>query len=96
MELDLVPLYSRIIVKRKEMKKTAGGLYIPETSREMQATEGEVIAVGSECTEIQSGDTVFFGKYSGAEMEREGTKFILMNEEDVLCKVRSKSGPVAA
>lgn len=87
--MDLVPCFERIIVKRKEMEKTSGGLYIPQSSKEMQATEGEVIAVGPQCTTIKVGDTVFFGKYSGAEMEREGFKFVLMNEEDVLCTVRT-------
>lgn len=86
--MDLVPLFTRILVKRKEMTKTAGGLYIPETTREMQATEGEVIAVGSDCKTVLEGDIVLFGKYSGAEFERDGFKFMLMNEEDVLCRVK--------
>ncbi len=90
--MDLEPLFSRIIVKRKEMEDTTkGGIIIPKTSREMQATEGEVVAVGSEVDTIKEGDSVFYGKYSGAEIEREGTRYIVMNEEDVIAKVKKDS-----
>ena len=83
---EFEPLYSRILVKRKTMDKTAGGLYIPETTQEMRATEGEVIAVGSECTEIKVGDWVLYGRHAYKETELEGEKFDLLNEEDVLCR----------
>lgn len=90
MELDLVPLVRRIIVKRKVVRQI-GSIIIPGNSREMQATEGEVIAVGVEADLVKVGDTVFFGRYSGAEIERDGEKFVLMNDEDVLCFVKPKT-----
>jgi len=80
------PLYSRILVKRKEMNKTAGGLYIPENSKEMRATEGEVVLVGSECTAIKAGDWVLYGRHSYVEKEIDGEMYDMMNEEDVLCR----------
>ena len=86
--MDLVPLFSRIIVKRIENEVTAGGIIIPKGSKEMQATEGEVIAVGAEVDTIVEGDVVFFGKYSGAEIERDRQRYIIMNEEDVIAKVK--------
>ena len=84
--MDLTPLFSRLIVKTKELEKV-GSIYIPTDSKQMKATEGDVIAVGSECDTVKVGDVVFYGKYSGAEIERDGKKFVLMNEEDVLCFV---------
>lgn len=90
MDLDLVPLFSRIIVKRKEVKQV-GLILIPGNSREMQATEGEVLAVGTEVDIVKVGDIVFFGRYSGAEIERNGEKYVLMNEEDVLSFVKPKA-----
>ena len=84
--MDLTPLFSRLIVKPKELEKV-GSIYIPTDSKQMKATEGDVIAVGSECDTVKVGDVVFYGKYSGAEIERDGKKFVLMNEEDVLCFV---------
>lgn len=84
------PLYSRILVKRKQMEKTAGGLYIPENSREMRATEGEVVMVGSECTGVRVGDWVLYGKHAYHEKEIGGELFDMMNEEDVLCRRKEK------
>jgi len=84
--MDLKPLFSRIIVKRKEVEKV-GSIIIPVNSQQMKATEGEVVAIGSEVDTVKVGEVVFFGKYSGAELERNGEKYVLMNEEDVLCLV---------
>jgi|WetSurMetagenome_2_1015567.scaffolds.fasta_scaffold135828_2 chaperonin GroES len=88
--MDLVPLFSRIIVRRKVQEMTRGGLIVPKAALEgtMKATEGEVISVGSEVTDVVAGDSVFFGKYSGAEIERDGEKYVVMNEEDVIAKVK--------
>jgi len=85
-KLDLQPVLSRIIVKRKEVEKV-GSIIVPESVQSMKATEGIVIAVGPETEFIKEGDTVFFGKYSGAEIERNGEKYITMNEEDVIAVV---------
>lgn len=87
--MDLTPLFSRLIVKPIDMEKV-GSIFIPIDSKQMKATEGEVIAMGSECDTVKVGDTVFYGKYSGAEIERDGNKYVLMNEEDVLCFVNKK------
>ncbi len=80
------PLYRRILVKREQMKQTAGGIYIPENTREMRATEGEVVLVGSECTELLPGDWVCYGKHAYHEKELDGVMYDMMNEEDVLCR----------
>lgn len=85
--MDLQPLFSRIIIKRKDMSKTTGGIYIPENTQGMKATEGEVVAVGSEVTDIKVGDVVFWGKYQGATIERERQEYVMMNEEDVIAKI---------
>ena len=80
------PLYSRILVKRKREEKTAGGLYIPQNTKEMRATEGEVVMSGKECTEIKVGDWVLYGKHSYLEKEIDGEIYDMMNEDDVLCR----------
>lgn len=85
--MDLIPLFSRIVVRRKEMTKV-GNIIIPETTKQMQATEGVVIAIGDEVETIKKGDNIFFGRYSGCEVERKGEKFLIMNEEDVIAKIR--------
>jgi len=85
--MDLMPLFSRIIVKRKDMSRTAGGIYIPESAEGMKATEGEVLAVGGEVSDIKVGDMVLWGRYQGATVTRSGEDYVMMNEEDVLAKV---------
>lgn len=87
--MDLTPLFSRLIVRPKDIEKV-GSIFIPTDSKQMKATEGEVIAVGSECDTVKVGDIVFYGKYSGAEIERNGGKYVLTNEEDILCFVNKE------
>lgn len=89
--IDLEPLGTRIIVKRKEVGKV-GMILIPESSREMEATEGDVIGVGEDCCKVKMGDVVFFGRYAGANIERNGSKCILMDEDDVLARVKPAGG----
>lgn len=81
--LDIEPLFSRIIAMRKEVEKV-GSIFVPETATSMKATEGIVMAIGNEVDSVKVGDKIFWGRYSGAEIERNGIKYIIMNNEDVL------------
>src|SRR6185437_2195296 len=70
------PLHDRVVVKRIDAEeKTAGGIIIPDTAKE-KPSQGEVIAVGPGGRDesgklipidIQVGDRVLFGKWSGTE-----------------------------
>lgn len=87
------PLYERLIVSRKVAEeKTSGGLYLPEDSKE-KPSEGEVIAIGKGMLgvdgkfipmEVQVGDKVLFGKYTGTEIEVDGEEYLIMSEQEVL------------
>jgi chaperonin GroES len=88
-KLDLQPIFSRIIIKRKEIDKI-GSIIVPVSAESMKATEGTVLAVGDEVDIVSEGDTVFFGKYTGAEIERGGQKYIVCNEEDIIAIVHKK------
>jgi len=91
--MKLRPLQDRILVQRvKEEEKTKGGIIIPDTAKE-KPVEGRVIAVGigklSEkgnriALDIQKGDRILFGKYSGNEIKIEGEEYLIMREDDVL------------
>lgn len=84
------PLYDRLYVKRQQAEeKTAGGLYIPEGSKEKGQT-GVVVSVGSGKfddtgkqmpLQVKIGDTVFFGKYSGTDVDEQ---HVILKEEEVL------------
>ncbi len=87
------PLHDRVVVRRIEAdERTKSGIIIPDTAKEKPA-EGEVIAVGSGGRDeagklipidIQVGDHILFGKWSGTEVKIDGEDLIIMKESDVL------------
>ena len=102
--MKIRPLYDRIVVKRVEgeAEKTHGGLYIPDTAKE-KPQEGEVFAVGKGKRledgkvvplDVQPGDRILFGKYSGSEIKLDGEEYLIMREDEVLGILDAK--PVAA
>jgi chaperonin GroES len=101
--MKIRPLYDRIVVKRIEDKEQMqGGLYIPDTAKE-KPQEGEVVAVGKGkrledgkvvALDVQVGDRILFGKYSGSDIKLDGEEYLIMREDEVLGILDSK--PVAA
>jgi chaperonin GroES len=87
------PLHDRIIVQRlDEGEQKIGGIIIPDTAKE-KPQQGKVIAVGKGKIEkdgkvipldVQEGDTILFGKYSGQEIKIDGEEYLIMREEEVL------------
>ncbi len=87
------PLHDRILIKRIEEKETIkGGIIIPDSAKE-KPQEGEVIAVGKgKKTEdgkvipldVQAGDRILFGKYSGTEIKIDDQEYLIVREEEVL------------
>src|SRR4029079_16313029 len=91
--MQIRPLYDRIVVKRIEQKETMqGGLYIPDSAKE-KPQEGEVVAVGKGKRlqdgkviplDVQPGDRILFGKYSGSDIKLDGQEYWIMREDEVL------------
>lgn len=67
--------------------KTASGIIIPDSAKEKPLT-GKVVLVGAdkkdEPMEIKVGDTVFYGKYAGTELNIDGADYLLLSQTDVL------------
>ena len=92
-KLNVTPLHDRVIVRpAKAEEKTAGGIIIPDTAKE-KPSQGEVIAVGPGGRDeagklipidIQVGDRVLFGKWSGTEVKIDGQDLLIMKESDVM------------
>ncbi len=83
------PIADRVIIKPAPAEeKTKGGLIIPDTAKE-KPQRGEVIAVGpgkeDQKPTVKKGDIVLYGKYSGQEISHEGTDYLIMREEEILC-----------
>ena len=93
MALKLRPLADRVIVKQTEAEeKTKSGIYLPDAAKE-KPTKGKVIAAGPGKLDdkgkhmevgVRAGDTVYYGKYSGTDVEVDGEKFVILRESDVL------------
>ncbi|HYL77046.1 MAG TPA: co-chaperone GroES [Bryobacteraceae bacterium] len=91
--MNIRPLYDRIVVRRIEEQETkVGGLFIPDSAKE-KPQEGEVVAVGKGKRledgkvvplDVQKGDRILFGKYSGSEIRIDGEELIVMREDEVL------------
>jgi chaperonin GroES len=91
--MTIRPLYDRVVVSRvAEEEKTKGGIIIPDTAKE-KPVEGKVLAVGAgrvlddgsvRKLDIQVGDRVLFGKYSGTEVSVSGEDLLILREDDIL------------
>ena len=87
------PLHDRVVVMRIEAEeKSAGGIIIPDTAKE-KPQQGEVIAVGPGGRDeagklipidVQVGDRVLFGKWSGTEVKIDGDEYLIMKESDIM------------
>jgi len=87
------PLHDRVLVRRIEAdQKTAGGIIIPDTAKE-KPQQGEIVAVGPGvrnekgelvALDVQAGDRVLFGKWSGTEVRIDGEDLLIMKESDIL------------
>lgn len=87
------PLHDRVLVRRvDEDEKTAGGIIVPDTAKE-KPMQGEILAVGPGGRDetgklvpldVQVGDTVLFGKWSGTEVKMDGEELLIMKESDIM------------
>lgn len=94
---NLKPLSNHIFLESAaEEKVTKSGIVIPETAEKEKPTMGKVVAVGpgkfNEKGErnpmtVKVGDTVLFKKYGMDEIEVEGKKYLVGDEDDVLAIV---------
>ena len=81
-------LAGKILVEPQAAEeKTASGIIIPDSAKEKPQV-GKVLLVGAdkkdEPMELKAGDTVFYGKYSGTELNIDGEDYLLMSQSDVL------------
>ena len=90
------PLGDRVIIELVEQEeKTASGIVLPDSAQE-KPQEGKVVAVGSGrvndkgekvALEVAEGDRIIFSKFAGTEVKYEGTKYLILREDDILAIV---------
>lgn len=91
--MSIKPLGDRILIEPAEAEtKTASGIYIPDNAKE-KPQKGKVVAVGTGrksdsgetiALDVQVGDEVLYGKYSGTEVSVDGKDYLIVRESDVL------------
>ena len=92
--MKLKPLHDRVVIKPAEAEeKTATGILLPDSAKE-KPTKGKIVAAGAgkanketgkvSPLSVNVGDVVYYGKYSGTEVEVEGEKFVIVRESDLL------------
>jgi chaperonin GroES len=97
--MKIRPLQDRILVERIEEEVKKGGIIIPDSAKE-KPQQGKVIAVGPGridekgnriAMEVNKGDTILFGKYSGNEIRIGEEEHLIMREDDVLAVIEKES-----
>jgi chaperonin GroES len=91
--VNVKPLADRVVVlPLDEDEQMRGSLYIPDTAKE-KPQSGKIVAVGEGklsdegvriAPDVEVGQTVLYGKYSGTEVTVEGEEYLILRESDIL------------
>ena len=85
--MNIKPLADRVLVLPAQAEEKVGGIIIPDTAKE-KPQHGTIVAAGNGTKDeemiLKEGDEILYGKYSGTELEVEGTKYFIMRQSDVL------------
>lgn len=92
--MNFKPLSNHVFLEPLEEEKTTkSGIVIPDTAEKERPTRGKVLAVGPGKTNekgeriplsVKVGDIVLFKKYGPDEIEVEGKKYLVGDEDDIL------------
>lgn len=92
--MNIKPLSNHIFLESIEEEKiTKSGIVLPENSEKEKPIKGKIVAIGpgklNEKNEkipmaVKVGDIVLFKKYGPDEIEIEGKKYLVGDEEDIL------------
>jgi chaperonin GroES len=92
--MNFKPLSNHIFIEPViEDKKTKSGIVLPDTAEKEKPIVGRVVAVGPGkinekgeriAMSLKVGDKVLFKKYGPDEIEVEGKKYLVGDEDDVL------------
>ena len=89
--MNIKPLADRVLVLPAQAEEKVGGIIIPDTAKQ-KPQHGTIVAAGNGTKDeemvLKEGDEVLYGKYSGTELEVEGTKYLIMRQSDVLAVVQ--------
>jgi chaperonin GroES len=94
-KIKIQPLRDRVLIlPAEEAESMRGPLYIPDTAKE-KPTQGKVLAVGPGRIwrgervklDVEVGDTVIYGQYSGVPYRVGDDVLIIIKASDILAKI---------
>lgn len=95
--MNIKPLSNHVFLKPVEEEKTTKtGIVLPDTMEKEKPMKGKVVATGpgklNEDGEripmaVKIGDTVLFKKYGPDEVEMNGEKYLVGDEDDILAVI---------
>jgi chaperonin GroES len=95
--MNFKPLTNHLFIEPVEEERTTkGGIVLPDTAEKEKPIKGKVLAVGpgkrSDKGELQPmsvkvGDVVLFKKYGPDEIEMDGKKYLVGDEDDILAVI---------
>lgn len=82
--VNFEPIGSLVLIRPDAPEAvSAGGVLLPDAAQE-KPSQGEVLAIGRECTKLAVGDRVVFQQYTGANVDLEGETLLAVRESEVL------------
>ena len=92
--MNVKPLSNHVFLEPlEEEKTTASGIVLPDSVEKEKPAKGKVLSVGPgkiqdngtvRAMSVKVGDTVLFKKYGPDEIEIEGKKYLVGDEDDIL------------
>lgn len=96
--MNIRPLHDRVLAKRLETtEQVRGSIIIPDSAKE-KPQEAEIVAVGPGKfgddgkrmkLDVEAGNRVLIGKYSGSEVKIEADEYIILREDEILAVIES-------
>jgi chaperonin GroES len=92
--MEFKPLSNHVFLEASEEEKmTKSGIVLPDTAEKEKPIKGKVLAVGPgkmqdngtiRAMSVKIGDVVLFKKYGPDEIEIDGKKYLVGDEDDIL------------
>ncbi|NIZ47231.1 co-chaperone GroES [Entomospira nematocerorum] len=89
--MKITPLADRVLLKMEVAeKKTASGLFIPDTATQEKTQVGHVIAIGDdkEKIKVNPGDKVIYDKYAGNQIKIDGIEHMIVDMKDIVAIIQ--------
>lgn len=77
----LTPIGKRILIQPAEVQK---GVLIAINSKPRRFV---ILSIGDEVTKVKPNDFIYLDRFSGADIDHEGEKYLVIDENQILAKI---------